>query len=751
MNINENICLFHVWELFNETKRRNEEIKFMYRMGVSLGFDNTKLLGLSAICASFGLYDGNPLTEEELKKSTSRLKITTSGGCREFLNKNYRNLHLSQSICPICVYSPDYQNGRISEERKVLRYLLSTSFRELFPWPESCFLSLKRFCTDYSIGTYPLIPFNLHLYYFLSQNHDIDLDKLAESFFRYLCEKEGLLSIKETPDVLLGIVEEELKKITCIPIESLSEDVIKKSCDKLQEIYDYVPPKCIKAVSAGKPDKVTKSQTKKINIEVGQLDLLDFWSTDTANMSSSASIEAETTTHIEENPISAPITETTIPTVADTETSLSLEEPAQEPLLSDNNAVSDITFFEAGSDEPENLVHINSFKTKELIHDIETKETEKNNGNDITGINDETNTTNEENLFSEEDENEHSTNETETDYISEKMESIENVPEQELLHSMIFHDISVKKMIHNDYFQLPFEELDIDVYIVTIGRYFDFQRHIYTSDFVAVECARRFDNKGLLVYLSDQKQFYFYDLEIFGGKAFCQLIDTPDTHVITMDSIAICSLLTTYGAEHPNIHGIDAILGISGIPVKDAFSMISPGTNAVHKMAYYGDVFSAVSQNMDEQQGIEYSHTMQILNVLAKSYDLSRLCEDLSPAFTINDFMQYTFHYSLTSAWKEEGTLFRITIPELDASNLSATTIAGKICLLFDKLHYSHRINTYLVGFQGNSVILFFLGDIANAMLFYDSFMELLQTLYSEHTGSLMQSSTYCIEYGMPS
>lgn len=898
MNQNQQMCLFHIGNSFPEESLRKEQTKFLYRMCTSLDIDENKMVGLSAIAASYGLFNGEPLSVEELRKTTSRLKVTQGGGCHEFLFKDrtYKSLELEKSICQTCTYSSNYMNGRIKQERTVLRYLIGQKkFTYPFATPAFCFLSKMRFCEEYSIGDYPVIPFNLLLYRFLEEQREWSFsdDELASAFFQYLCTNENILASGIDSLDALRIVRVELRNILSIPLESVTEDSYNKCCNELLQVYHYSPPKLVRVVSAGEPGKVRQKKKRAAKKpDKNQLDVFSvFPLTDFPSAAPSVSVKADSVVSVpklnterEEKITDAePVDDSDTPTedvsVADVSDDVPvaesgfLEEVSGEPSVeqtvwndtslaepvkdsevepdtesskgdsgdSDKETVSSEPVSEEVTGEPDISLNTGEaevehplFSGEPVLEEegLSEKDLEPSCDSESISANEEACTeaevTEEDGLPFWEDTMTWSadvdpgsnadveyledglTSDADDEYMEyvnsmaegsadEHLDSEYEMPEPEKENSLLQEDFAAEELLSDEnidaaaddgmdnfendswdnseslnkeqeqhekpstnptnstkdkkakktsvWFEVGFDDLGVKIVPVRVARYFNFQQALLRSSFISVEPATRFGVKGLFIYLSDTQKYYFYDLEVFGATSLCDSFESGSYHVITLHSSEVYGLLSHFGADHPCLHGLDVLYGTKHgkLPVFGDF--FGGNVSPVRAMSMYFEKFTQLKDSMTEEEGMAYTSNMQITCILARSLDLSTLCDDFSVSYEEKAFLSYQFHYSPDVVFKQPGTLFRISIPGLDSTQLHANTLAGSVCLLLDKMHYSHRINTYIMGFQGENMFLFFKGRKEDAMIFYDSYMEHLQNVYLGYTKKLLNSSSYCVVY----
>lgn len=154
---NEHICLYYLADKLE----KKQFIEYYIRLCKVLEYDQDKILSTSMILSMYNLFDGIPLTTDDIKKYN--FKRSSCSTCNMLIHLyRYRIFDIANNACTLCKMSNCYSNINIDGENFILNYLMNNpdAIQEIDSPASLLFKSYQRLANDYQIGTFPIIHFN---------------------------------------------------------------------------------------------------------------------------------------------------------------------------------------------------------------------------------------------------------------------------------------------------------------------------------------------------------------------------------------------------------------------------------------------------------------------------------------------------------------------------------------------------------------------------------------------------------------
>lgn len=695
MEIGKEMCFYHIWNQLEEEDRRKSALEFFCRICQACGFDDRQMQSLMFLQASYGLWERNPAGEEEITDCMEKVSSLPCSSCEDVL-ADYEEYHI-QEVCVLCPHSPLFRNAGIKKERTVLRRLLS-DFEICCRSGKSIFSCMVRLAPDYAAGRYPVVPLHTYMYNYLLSFGMASIDHTKTDFLGNFCDyllssalPHDLGDHSADPAVVKMIVQRELQKIMAVPPESILPDVFDRYVKELKNT-----PTAHKVLEShtiisqcGDPAALKHGN--------GQMDLLE-------DVMSGLG-EPEETGDKERK--------------SDPENIFSAEGAGEDP--SDNDVSESLPEKVPLSEEPE--------VTESLPEDV------------AYFCNSEEETIPEENVVLD------SMDHPEPDTLPEET----SLPDRTACSTdsgkiLCTGNTLTDKEENTDPVYVPYVLFlpqdrfgeQIHVFSMQGQGYLQWVAAAWQSEFLCVEPVCRYGREGLILYLSDNDNFYYLDLEVH-ADVFRQLLSEDSGLILTAHAPEVYSLLYTYGFDHPPVHGLDILSGTAG---KESPSL--PTAPLSVQMRLYPELYGTMMNQTDDRQKKEYTENLRIIAVLSRSFGLRRICPQLSSPVVPDGFMKFHFSFLPSFSWEESGVLFRLEIPGLSPDSLSCTSLAGQLIRLFDRLHHTCRTRAYPLAFRGSLFFFFYHGCHRDAMIFYDAYLIAAMELYEKMMNRPLHCRSFC-------
>lgn len=796
----KNQCLLYIPEHVSEEK---ELYKFFYKILTAQGKDKEKIFATTGLFAcNYGLFHGT-VSRELYDKSIQRLKPSDS--CENFIKKApYAEMEIKEYACCLCEYSKAYRNARLQDENIILRYLLrpDTAFSHCCLLPDAMFVSLRRMATDELVGTCPIIPFNCHLYVFITinQKRKFQKEELIKEFTDYLLRNEPKLSTYSENEVHER-VNVYINDIYRIPEDSCDTEHFNSARSRLDTPYTYTPPTFMTPEFSENLNKKSGSnKPKKQKASAGQVSLFD--TTDPATTLSK--IEVIDIPHEDIRSQNTPIN--LLDTYHDFYMKLSSEPKAVTPLESEpetthkNGMEEDITFVDSEcttSKEDKYSVSTGIIEIsvtepsfdEELDLDIPQSQTETMKET----VNEYHNDDNTEILF---------------DKFAEDNASCEKVgtPEQVPLPIGTAESSDV---LENSFFQSTIDEpVNIEIISLELGRntetdideneadaleenkklnavsscHFDgnmyvdlcadfksnimylyedilhtFTENAYKSEFISIEPCSMNQWSGLILYISYNRSYYFFDISVLTPELLCNIFKNFEGVALTFHPNIVYSMLNYYQTEASILDNLDVLAELHGCDsssehailasIKESFTPNNDILACI--LPLYKKFYDNWVSNMPLSMAAVYEKEQKISLVMAKNLDLSSLSPALSPAYKTKGLSQYEFKFDMSQIFTQPGILIGITITNsCYTKSVLPCPFTSEIIYQLSLLHNTYISNTSILNIKNDSLFLYYTGSLSEARRFYDSYLALLQKSFMDTYKEPLQTTASCIGYG---
>ena len=738
----KNQCLLYVPEYITEEK---ELYKFFYKILTAQGKDKGKIFTTASLFAcNYGLFHGM-VSREQYDKSIQRLKPSDS--CENFIKKApYSKIEIKEHACYLCEYSKAYRNARLQDENIVLRYLLrsDTAFVHCCLLPETMFVSLKRMARDEIIGTCPIIPFNFHLYVFITvnQNKKFQKEELIKEFTDYLLRNEPKLSSCQTNEVYER-VSVYINDIYRVPEDSCDSEHFNISRSKLDVPYTYNPPAFTKPEFCESFDKKPTKEQKKRNSFSDQT-----LSSDTA-VPEAASVKVE----IIDIPPEDIKTQSASTDLLDTYQEFCMKLSAED----ESDASSQESQLETTEDTP-----MEPLEDTELILDELPRNTSDYEETALsepmpapTEITDSLDTS-ENGIVQDTTGNSFGTEiislELKTDTESDTEKNETDKAEESL-------PLSIENKCHfvqNKYIDIC-DVFKTKILFLCEDMLHSYAENAYKSEFISLEPCRINQWDGLILYLSHNQGYYFFDSSVLTPELLFTIFKNFEGVALTFHPDVVYSMLGYCQTDEPLFHNLSVLAELHGCDSSSEYAalasigeVVSPHEDILsYILPLYKKLYDNWTSNIDLSMAAIYEKSKKITLIMAKSLDLSALSPKLSPAYEKKGLFQYSFMFDMSQRFTQPGILIGITIknPCYTKSELPYP-FSSEIIYQLGLLHNTYISNVFILNIKNDNLFLYYNGSLSEARRFYDSYLALLQKAFMEVYKEPLQTTTSCIGYG---
>lgn len=798
--INQHICLFLAAEQLDAKKQR----ELFYRMSTALGYDEQKMITLSAIYSHYGLFEDKPLTQNDIN-ALKRLSPCTN--CAALRKKPmYKNMAFWEEACPLCIYSENYCNSREKDEMLVLKYLMMPGSRyEYYQiMSENAFISKQRLCNDYALGKQPVLPFNLYIYQYLENTPFLEQDKdnFLDGLLRFISTKlDVLFDIEQYREYFLT----HFNTILRIDDKTITEDIYNNAANQLRVLYSYSPPVLnIQPVASGSPgQKPLRKRRRHSNAKNdtslspnGTLfDMIETFSPESDSTSSETDKKEAPMEYIDNITCMKPAvedvtkpSENTIPDSPiffDMQPDTSPAEPNCHEFFQEDIDVSTIpdtyilameaeTFHETVSendvegstgDIPPYMCNQepNAHNGEQKHDDMESEETlpfvdpGMPDLDEIRAMISQT----PENIVTVSDKNLKETNDANCnipDSNHSKSTKTYYNPIENSYNSSVHYVNQTFSSIIDLFATTEFSDtFDDNIHMVSYSNRFTFSVEVQRNVRISIEPVFFHERIGILLYLAAQNTFWFYDTELYSTEMLYNLLSAPHITVMTMHPLAVMYFMKTELEKEGILYALDIMYWVLTKKEPDVAEIINSYTQPVanenhdflfYTMPLYYDCFISLYDALKQSDLLsDCARLLRVYSLLSHCIDMSGIFQRSSIFLTSDKYLHYNFSFSWADQLIKKGQIFRIEMPDIVMDNgFTPDSFLTDICLCFFGLHHTSRTHVHLLSITDKAVYIFYEGEHSDALRFYDSIMARFQKCYQKRYNNTLESrSTYVI------
>lgn len=636
------------------------------------------------------LYDGKGFTEDNINVAYETISTKSFSNCKNLIRWNIvKKTNMKQDCCSFCPNSSTYRNARIDDERLCLCYTIMTG--QCLNIGPQCFYSVLPLAPGNDLSVFPLIPLYQHIQeYFQIQNTNSPYKKetLINDMYGYLQEKYNYTDTKYI-DALKQFLLREISFLYNCDLSTISETAANICTVKLLANYFYEAPVF---VHPAKPIKVEKSQRKKDNPYL--------------TVPVSSSLEKDTKI-AGDNSEKEQYSISDLFNIDDLNKDNAVEDMKKEIYTYDNLSLAE------RNDISEHSEQTDSNMNNELSYDNTSIENNLNNVYDNDNI-----CYDNVNIISQRDE------------TNVKIHfSLSNI-----------HKIENQAFIDNIINCATTKPTDVLLFLTDTCK----------SKYISVEAVMLAERKGLLLYTSQSKRFYYFDLEYsIHGYLYPLLSDAKRVEFLSMNPVPAISMFHKLGFESIRINGLSTLYYLSenAVPdLKNEFKMNTCGDPfdiLYYMMPLYTEKYEYLKGKMENDSVREtYDNLIKMNTVLGLNYDQTDILMNHERSYIGYSSYEYSFRQIDDLQFKKRGIMYTIEIPKLNMND--SKTFFEDVCI---KLYYSLFQcirNVYLLNISSNSITFY---SVQDGDIFFDILINIIRKKYLSLYNMNVELITNRIEY----
>lgn len=569
-------------------------------------------------------------------------------------------------------------------------------------------MSLYRLAPDYAIGDFPIVPLNCYLYNFLAMNDKerFSIEDLIKHFTHYLMMNDTSISAYFINiEDLIRLITTYINDVYRIPLND--KDDFQKSRATFLDSYTY-KPSLYEATSIRKASNDKETLTIDCNAN-------KTLSPNKVPEKDSEIISSEPLTY---NENSNPLESHSNPEI--------LYNRAAYELNADNNEIKVSKDVDKSVSEEELFIDMINDKVAEVtIQQIATYNESNKEDNHIC-----------QNCIIKKEKKEIQTKKL--NYDNCMMNNCFYSPERYIINKDFSSVITIFDMESST----------------------SFMSDMIHSYFIGLELANMNNKQGILIYCSYNWRYYFYDIELAGIEPLnFHFSDTGKTFS-SFHSFEVIGYLNKFGTCNVKVHDFQAMYCLvnntKNIPL---FQILNDTTLLFNKnnqdfyqiaMRNYKDIYEQLYSQVQENELVllAYNRILRLYSVLAKSYDLSDICETNTPGIKLNYYNDFSFDFNWSQRIKKEGIAYRIVLPNgCISTQIDSDTLVMDICLLFKNMPHSHRLRSRILSISNVELIVFYEGSEIEGRRFYDHLVNGIRIAYSRRYSNVLMTNSYSIRF----
>lgn len=294
---------------------------------------------------------------------------------------------------------------------------------------------------------------------------------------------------------------------------------------------------------------------------------------------------------------------------------------------------------------------------------------------------------------------------------------------------------------------------------VTEKNSYTFAFILQRSYYVALECCSYENRKGLLLFSSYNRTFFFYDFEVLGSTMLHFHLSDTEINFYTTHYIQLCALFGDKWRDCYQIWDLSALFCLH-------FGVFSPEAGEItrktlneqceentdeyeYSMIRYSEIFSILYKEVKDKNLLPLYYRIEtIQRILGRSYDLSWISPALNPSFKECGLFSYSFQFKKNPAIRVLGMLYCIDfLSEVKEVEPAANAFHFDALLLLKELPHSLYRKIYVLHIDTKRILFFSLGKKESGRYFYDIYIRLLQRHYFSCYSKPLCTKSVVIDY----
>lgn len=278
---------------------------------------------------------------------------------------------------------------------------------------------------------------------------------------------------------------------------------------------------------------------------------------------------------------------------------------------------------------------------------------------------------------------------------------------------------------------------------------FDFTVLVTKSDIICILPSTYYGRIGVILYLSCDSSYYFYDLSLYGADSLQSLLSTKGKQIYTLTTLACMCFFARYDGMISNIIPIDLTYSYIHGDCSHATIVENLFTqkDSLSRMQFYPEVYNKMCATLNAHDLHQIRRRVVAYQELSYNWDMYPTT-DIRMSFHEDTIMNVNYGKVTGNNLRAVGSLFTIGIPKgCSIASFQNDSFFEDTLLIMASLPHAYRQFTHLLFFGNDHIFLFYTGLEQDSDICYDLFMAALQRAYLKKYKEPLTSMSNCYIY----